>query len=287
MMKHLFLCIFLFAANILVVSCSKHLPDQISATRVAELHGVQTHVWEVCDLALATIEQIRHETNSELASLNENDYRMFFGTAQTELNPDNVATNVQLILFSKISNEMTQREVDALLSWFNTPLGMKIAEAERKAASSEAQAEQVMLRYRWKDATADETRNELLQKLGNALNMKEEANRCFNNASALAVSVASAALKGKNTGAKEILQHPEVLSNAVEGKERDSAMIAKLVTTYKDLTNDEVIQYIKWADSRPSKHYRGLLSNSLSDGIKVLTTQLYDDIMLMHKTNNN
>lgn len=167
-------------------------------------------------------------------------------------------------LYEHLKKNMNQKLLRNVLHWLETPLARKVTKAENEASSAEAQAE--LLRY-----LADLQTNSLpSERIALIQNMVKKGKFVEHNVN-LAISVMEGMLhsfyvalpEDKKPPKKEIDKIISQMKPVLEKVMRQQTILSSLYT-YRNISNDELEQYIKFLTSKNGVEFYDIAIKAVS-----------------------
>lgn len=165
-----------------------------------------------------------------------------------------------------ISAQLAEPDLDAILAWLNSPLGLKITALEENASSAQAFTELQKFAMGLESDPPDPARVEALQELDRSARMTE-----FSTGMKIDMIVtmtgAMATAAGRTDFTKEeLLSSLEASRAQIEEGSAQEVLITGLYT-YQTLTVDELKEYVAFYKSETGQKYANVITVGLLDAL--------------------
>lgn len=177
----------------------------------------------------------------------------------------NTAFHAQVLRYGvqkHIRSGLNEREIEAVLSWLNTPLGQKITAMEESASTPEAYPKiQAMI-----DQLSQQqaTRIGLIQRFDQATQATEFATDMTLNVEIAITSAISTTLPPQVQTAFDALMKEDNPERLRMKSTLEQQSLAMLLYTYQTLSDTELDQYIAFAESELGKKYHTVSQDAIN-----------------------
>lgn len=163
-----------------------------------------------------------------------------------------------------IEANLPEDDIRAALAWLNSPLGEKVARLEEKTANPQAYADMLNMAD---ELIANAARVELVKKLDNAVKATETAvAAAISTQTSLIAGLTSTMEPGKRPKFEDI--ENEVKKNLEQTQQIIQAhTLLTFLYSYRELTDDEINQYLKYAESGSGKKYHSVVATGLDQAL--------------------
>jgi hypothetical protein len=184
-----------------------------------------------------------------------------------------------------IQLNMTETETRAALAWLNSPLGDKIAKAEEKAATPEAYTEMLNMADQ---LIANAARVELVKKLDDAVRATETGVAMVMNTQTALIALLTSKMDPEERLSVDDIEL-EVKKNKVQIQSAvQPQTIISFLYSYRDLTDAEISQYLKFAESGSGRKYHAVVARGFNQALAGAARELGSQIeeRAGHKVNH-
>jgi len=186
--------------------------------------------------------------------LDKNEFSMLIASASEAFNAEFISKVVKQGFISGMSN----KEVNGVLSWFNSPLGERITTMEEKASTPEAIGEMQSYFQSLQSNPPRQSRLDLIKQLDIAASATEISSEIVMNMQLTTISGMMAMAPPDKQGQLAALK-TELYAN--KNRMIDSMRKQFLMTalyTYKDISDKELEKYVAFSASPDGKKYQGV-----------------------------
>ena len=165
-----------------------------------------------------------------------------------------------------VSGRLSAQDLNTILTWLNSPLGVKITQLEEDASTADAFKKVREYAQGLQANPPDPNRVALLQKLDTAAHLTDNNVKMrIDMASSMAESMAPA-IGNKDFSASAVNAQLEENRPKIENAARQEVIIEGLYT-YQSLTDNEIQQYIDFYNSDAGMKYETVMAEGLSTSL--------------------
>lgn len=165
-----------------------------------------------------------------------------------------------------ISSQLTEPDLDAVLAWLNSPLGIQITAMEENASSAQAFTELQNYAMGLQSNPPDPARVEVLQELDRTARMTEFSVGMKKDM-IIAMTDAMVTASGRtDINREELLSSLESSHSQIEDGSAQEVLITGLYT-YQTLTVDELKEYVAFYKSPAGQKYANVITVGLLDAL--------------------
>lgn len=220
-------------------------------------------------------EQLPSAIKAGVAQLLENDQRLRkmprnLLAKLTDTLPESFSSeSIKKTVLEQIETRMDRNDIQAILKWLDSPLGIRCTQLEEAASSPEATVE-ILKNFptQLKKTPPSPERLKLVRKLDSAINATEMSAEIAMNMQ-LAVSTAFAmSLPSESQGAflEKMRDEMERMRPQIEAMGQ-SQILTSFLYMYRPLTDSELEKYIQFAASDPGEKYHSVTSEALKKAL--------------------
>lgn len=163
--------------------------------------------------------------------------------------------SIKMTILDEIRTSMNGDDLGKVISWLDSPLGQKFTRFEEKASTAESYAEQQAFLKTMKIDEVKPQRRALFQKLDEAMNASD-SNVDMAMSMQLAITVAIVAtLPAEQQPSREQLETMMDKSRPQVEAYVKAQSLGSFLFTYRDSSDEELEQYLKFASSPEGKIY--------------------------------
>jgi hypothetical protein len=163
---------------------------------------------------------------------------------------------LKAVVLPEIKARLTTPDLQAVLKWLDSPLGIKCTRLEEEASTPEAYAEISKYAAQLKKSPPTPERLKIIQKLDVALKATQASvEMALNLQVALSLAVNATLPKEQQQSPADIMSEIKQHQPEIEAALRLESLVS-LIYTYRSLTEAEIKQYIKFATSPAGSKYQ-------------------------------
>ena len=161
-------------------------------------------------------------------------------------------------------------DIQGALKWLNSPLGEKITKLEELASTPQAQIE---MQEQAEGLLSQGTRVEMAQRLDVAIRASEAQVTVIEN-----MAIAAAVAAGSSLDGEEVSL--EAISEKVRAEVRPHYETYQIMTivgfifSYQSLTDEELVEYIEFAESKVGQRYHQSMIEALDNAVTTASTKM-------------
>ena len=172
------------------------------------------------------------------------------------------------ILLKDLSDKISDKQVDKILTWYNSPLGLKVSKQELKASNPGSYAEMKSMSEK---LFQNNERVELAREIDKVMNATDWAVN-IEMQSKIAMFSALAQIQHKNITETLMQLASQLEQQKIETRPQVQESIALwYLFAFRDLTNDELKSYISFLRNKDTATYNKTALNSLAYAITRVT----------------
>ena len=185
---------------------------------------------------------------------------------------------IENVFYKRFNKDLSIKDIQTILTWLNSPLGMKITRLEEQAISSEAEQEKTLSLNKLLTDPKAPNRLKLLQRFETATNSTDITADLLLNLQIAIIYAASSAVSVDNPPSFEKITE-RVYKNRPQVKEMVSqSSISSFLYTYRDLSDSELEQYIAFVESQIGLKYYEVVMKALSESMISASKKLGESI---------
>jgi len=219
--------------------------------------GIQRQVEQVPEVIKAQFEE-RFRQDQKMSAADRANLR---NAAQESFDPTLMLKTVK----AGISEGLTEQDISAILSWLNSPLGMKITKLEEEASSGEAY--RAMVKFAQDMPEPQQNRLALIERMDNSAQLTEYTVQIKMDVALTMSEAIACATECNNFSREEVLKQLERVRPQIEQTSRQETAIHVLYS-YQTLTDQELEEYIKFYETKVGQKYTKVFTTALSRAIK-------------------
>ncbi len=174
------------------------------------------------------------------------------------------AEPLKRVMLEHLTKHLNKATTNAALAWLRSDLGRKVTQMEIVAMSVKGQQEATAYYQTLEKSPPEDTRVDLVAELVLATKASEVGtDTAINIQAAIIAALLSQAPKSEDTSLAMIKGHLEKQRDKI-GESVAQQSIMSFLYTYRDLSDKELGQYIKFANSKAGQAYHDTFSASLN-----------------------
>ncbi|MEJ2690016.1 MAG: DUF2059 domain-containing protein, partial [Deltaproteobacteria bacterium] len=171
--------------------------------------------------------------------------------------------SLKAAMLTEIRENLAAQDIEEVLDWLDSPLGKKCTKLEEAASTPDAFAKMQQYAARIQKSPPTAKRLNILQKLDSAVKGTESGvDIAINCQVAVALATVSTLPSEQQRSLKDISRELEKNRPQLEAMVRSQVLLTHLYT-YRNLTDDEIQQYIEFASSPAGSKYHSVTGEAL------------------------
>lgn len=177
------------------------------------------------------------------------------------------AERLEQYILSYLRNNLGPAQIKAVLTWFDSPLGKKIEQLERAAATTHGHEAMQLYNESLPSGHPDNQYVLQAQTLISASQAIETGLRIYHSTQLATITALLAKTPDRMTETLRVIA-ADIESSLTEVKQIISREITlSTLFTYQSLSNEEMSAYISFLQSHVGRHYQQVLSDALNNGL--------------------
>jgi hypothetical protein len=211
------------------------------------------------------------EANQETPLLSPEALKEMSGLSVRAFDPARMKETVEKHMQAQLSNN----DVREAITWLDSPLGMRIMQLEQKSATPEGYREMLKTADQ---LVADPARVELIRKLDQAVKATETGVAMVINTQTAIIAALASSIEPEKRPTIEAIGSEVEKSREQIHSQVEAQMVLTLLYSYRGLTDTEIGQYLKFAESDAGKKYHAVaatgLNAALSEAVRSLAMEI-------------
>jgi len=173
-----------------------------------------------------------------------------------------------------LAQDISSSDMEMILAWLSSSVGRKITELEKKAGSKEGVKETQAYIKNIKKSQLSAERISLIKDLNSSMNVTETTvNVALSTQFALSIATRTAKKKLSRDDVRKLYEDFTTNSSQIEPMIKHQVH-GSLLYTYQELTDEELVKFVTFAQSKSGKNYTSVTSSYLLQAIIESSLQL-------------
>ena len=219
--------------------------------------GVNKQVEQLPSMMLYSLDQAYEESKSPLPP---GAYEKLKEAVASSFSADSILASIE----QKIDDGLNKYDIEAILQWLESPLGVEITKLEESASSASAYESMKLMK---EGLLKDAARVEKIKKLDAAIKGTESSlDLAINTQIAVASAMAAVLAPEDPTVLDQIIKGSMAGRKQMESSVKDMTLVSFLYT-YRTLKDDEIDRYTKFLSSDLGRRYVEVMKDGLDTGL--------------------
>jgi len=180
-------------------------------------------------------------------------------------------SKLKAVIIPYLRQHMDKKSTDQSLAWLSSPLGEKITALESANNSPEAQAE---MQKQLPTLLKNTQRFSLIRELDKAINASDSTvNTLLGLQEAMFRGITASGPKAQAMSEEELQQMIATMKTTIRSQ-YEILVIGTMAYNYQTLSDNEIRQYITFAESPAGKHYHKTMMAALDNAIRLAGTSV-------------
>lgn len=172
------------------------------------------------------------------------------------------------VVLTELARKLSEREIEELLQWFDSPIGRKCAQLEEASSTPEAQEEIEKYAADLKESPPSAERMKSMKELDSVLKVTETSVEIVMDMQvAIALGMTAILPSEQQRKPEDLAREVEKTRPGIEAEVRAEVLVGSLLYTYRSLSEAEIRQYIEFARSSAGAKFISVVNPSVKSAI--------------------